>query len=166
MYIIKSSESKENSTSKIEEMFSGLKHQKSKRFYVILLLLRRIMFVSLLICVTFISPFVLVCLLCVIQIAYFLMIVLLRPFIETKNNIIEITNEVFFSFFLGCLIYFNEESLWKSTITNAYIYMLTANNFAVLGIVLGRLIWWSNVVSIIIQVSKYLKAKWSTPISR
>ena len=137
-FIYKTKEEEPRGESKLEEMFNGLKHQRMKRYYMILLLLRRIVFVSLLICATFISPIVLVCLLWAIQIAYFVVIIILRSFIEIKDNIIEITNEVFFLFFLGCLGYFNEESRWKSTITNAYIYMLTANNFAVLGIVIVR----------------------------
>ena len=123
---------------KLDEAFSGVQPDRKHRLSVALLLARRIVFVSLLVCAKAVSPFVLTCVLWAMQLVYFTSVCVLHPFVETKDNVIEVVNEVFVSVLLWLLTYLNTDDRWTSTLTNLYIYLLMTNNFVVLGIVLGK----------------------------
>ena len=66
----------------------------------------------------------LVGILSIIQFCYVIWIIVLRPFSETKGNIIEIINELFFIVLLGSLVYLNSEENWNATNTSIYQYSL------------------------------------------
>ena len=122
----------------LEEFFRGIQQNKRHKFYVALLLLRRFLFVILLITWLFISSRVLTIVLSLIQVIYILNLSYWRPYEETKGNLIEILNEIYFGFLVLFLAIVNTEDEWNSTKTNTYMWVLVSNTFVVLVIVLGK----------------------------
>ena len=121
-----------------EEFFRGIQQNKIHKFYVTLLLLRRFLFVILLITWLFISSRNLTIVFSIIQVLYILSLLYLRPYEETKGNLIEILNEIYFGFLVIFLAVVNTEDKWNSTKTNTYMWVLVSNTFVVLVIVLGK----------------------------
>ena len=122
----------------LEEFFRGIQQNKRHKFYVTLLLLRRFLFVILLITWLFISSRVLIIILSLIQVVYILNLWYLRPYEETKGNLIEILNEIYFEFLILFLAIVNTEDEWNSIKTNTYMWVLVSNTFVVLVIVSGN----------------------------
>ena len=122
----------------LEEFFRGIQQNKRHKFFVTLLLLRRFLFVILLITWLFMSSRILIIVLSLIQVVYILTLSYLRPNEETKGNLIEILNEIYFGFLLLFLSIVNTEEKWNSTKTNTYMWVLVSNTFAVFVIVLGK----------------------------
>ena len=122
----------------LEEFFRGIQQNKRHKFYVALLLLRRFLFVILLITWLFISSRVLIIVLSLIQVIYILNLSYLRPYEETKGNLIEILNEIYFGFLVLFLAIVNTEDEWNSTKTNTYMWVLASNTLVVLVIVSGN----------------------------
>ena len=121
-----------------EFFFRGLRQDKKYKFYVIALLLRRFAFVMLLItCQSLLSRFLII-ILVVIQIIYVVYIIYTRPYCEVKGNLIEILNELYFSFLLSILIAFNSENNWNTFKTDTYMWLLTSNTFIVFLITCGK----------------------------
>ena len=123
---------------KLEEFFRGIKKDKKHRFYVILLLLRRTIFVTLLITWTSVSSRILTSVLTVIQVFYVACISYLRPCVEIKGNLIEILNELYFGFLILFLAIVNNEGEWSSNKENSYMWILVSNTFIVFLIVLCK----------------------------
>ena len=122
----------------LEEFFRGIQQNKRHKFYVALLLLRRFLFVILLITWLFISSRVLTIFLSLIQVIYILNLWYWRPYEETKGNLIEILNEIYFGLLVIFLAFVNTEDEWNSIKTNTYMWVLVSNTFVVLVIVLGK----------------------------
>ena len=120
------------------EFFRGIQQNKRHKFYVTLLLLRRFLFVILLITWLFISSRALTIVLSLIQIVYILNLSYLRPYEGTKGNFIEILNEIYYGFLVLFLAIVNSEFEWNSTKTNTYMWVLVSNTFVVLVVVLGK----------------------------
>ena len=121
-----------------KSFFRGIKQNKAYKFYVMLILLRRFWFVILLITWLFISSRVLTIVLSLIQIIYILNLSYLRPYEETKGNLIEILNEIYFGFLVLFLAIVNAEAEWNSIKTNTYMWVIVSNTFVVLVVVLGK----------------------------
>ena len=122
----------------LEEFFRGIQQNKRHKFYVTLLLLRRFLFVILVITWLFISSRVLIIVLSIIQLLYTLNLSYLRPYKEIKGNLIEILNEIYFGFLLIFLAIVNTEDEWNSIKINTYMWVLISNTFVVLVIVLSK----------------------------
>ena len=122
----------------LKEFFRGVQHNKRHKFYVTLLLLRRFLFVILLIAWLFMSSRVLTIVLSWIQFFYILSLLYLRPHEETKGNLIEILNEIYFGFLVLFLVIVNTEDKWNTTKINTYTWVLISNTFVVLVILLGK----------------------------
>ena len=86
----------------------------------------------------FISSRVLIIVLSLIQFVYILDLSYLRPNEETKGNLIEILNEIYFWFLVLFLSIVNTEGEWNSTKTNTYMWILVSNTFVVFAIVSGK----------------------------
>ena len=121
-----------------KSFFWGIQQNKSHKFYVTLLLLRRFWFVILLITWLFMSSRALIIVLSLIQFFYILSLSYLRPYEETKWNLIEILNEIYFGFLVLFLAIVNIEDEWNSTKTNTYMWVLVSNTIVVLVIVSGK----------------------------
>ena len=81
---------------KYREFFSGLKKTKPWQLYITVWLCRRLLFVLLIISISPNSQLLALQILSVIQLLYFIYVVAQRPYIEAKDNLIEIINEFFF----------------------------------------------------------------------
>ena len=122
----------------IGELFSGVKMQRKTKLYIWVLLIRRLVFIVLLINLTMIpSPF-LIGILTLIQLFYLVYLVVIHPFKETKCNIIEIVNEMYYILLLSSLIYLNSKQKWKSVLITIYSTIITSNSIVVLFIILSK----------------------------
>ena len=128
-------ESKHN---KIGEFFWDIKDNKKSRFYVTMLLLRRLVFVTLLVTITSVSSRSLIGTLIFLQFLYGGYIAFSRPYREAKGNFIEIMNEVYFTLFLSTFMAFNYEDDWTSFKTSVYIWVHVSNFVMVFLIVLSK----------------------------
>ena len=108
------------------------------RLYTPFLVLRRTSFVIFLIIFSFASSRCLLGILIWIQILYICLLLILRPFSTTKSNIIEIFNEWIFFGLLSTLIFLNTEDNWTPTKARAYIWIMWANSFIVLMVILAN----------------------------
>ena len=128
----------ENNHNKLEEFFRGIQQERRHRFYTVLLLLRRFVFIILLITWTWIPSRVIIVILTSLQVAYIIYLTYIRPFQETKGNIIEILNEFYFIFLLLFLAFINTEVEWNSTKSNIYMWVLISNTIVFFLIVFGK----------------------------
>ena len=129
----------EDNHNKLGEIFSGVKMQKKHKLYVVALLIRRALFVLLLVVLSSVSSQVLIGILVFIQVVYTVLISYIRPFSETKGNIIEIINEIYFLALLSSLIYLNSENDWNNIRTNIYSWFLTSNTIVIFFIIFGKI---------------------------
>ena len=129
----------EDKHNKLGEIFSGVKMQKKHKFYVVALLIRRTVFIVILITSESISSRATIGVLSGLQLGYLIFLAFIRPFEEFKCNAIEIMNEIYFLFLLSSLIYLNTEDNWNQSITNSYIFFLTSNTIVAFLIVFGKI---------------------------
>ena len=128
----------ENEHNKLEEFFRGLQFDGKHRFYTTVLLLRRLIFIVLLITWSSISSRALIIILSLIQVGYIIYLSYIRPYKNLKENLIEILNEFYFWFLLVYLIAINTESEWSTLKENIYLYVLVSNTLVIFMIVLGK----------------------------
>ena len=114
----------EGQHNKLNEFFSGLKINKRHRFSVAILLIRRLFFVAFLFVCYSVSSKVVIGVLSLFQLCYLIYLILIRPFIEIKANIIEIVNETIFLFLLSSLFFLNTENDWTPTIAIVYMQII------------------------------------------
>ena len=129
----------EGQHNKLGEFLSGVKSQNKFKFYVAMLLTRRILFVLILIWAVSVSWRYVVISLVVLQAIYLSYIVLLRPFTNLKWNSIEIINEVYFITSFSILIYFDEESKWNQTVISIYVWLISSNSMITFLIIFSKI---------------------------
>lgn len=122
------------------EMIRGIRNTRKAKFYTVALLLRRIVFVTALISLKSYSKYTILTSLAIFQVIYFVRIITMLPYENQVENLVEITNEIFFIILSGSLFYWNTEDVWKGSAADGYIIILVANNAAVLSIILGKFI--------------------------
>ena len=123
----------------LKSFFRGIKFDKKYRFYVTVLLLRKLLFVSVLISWVSISSRTLIIILSIIQVFYAMYVFYIRPYEDSKGNLIEVLNEIYFSFLIIFLSVINTENEWDSTKTSAYMWVLISNQLMIFLIVLSRI---------------------------
>ena len=74
----------------------------------------------------------------ILQWIYFLFHLAQRPFEATKDQILEIVNELFYCFLVWFLIHYNSESKWTDSLADAYIWIMISNNAIFLLITIGK----------------------------
>ena len=131
---------------KIGEIFRGIKMQKMSKLYVTILLIRRVIFIAFLITLVFLQPWIVISILSLLQLWYLILLIAVRPFESKKNNIIEISNEIFFIFLFSSLIHFNSEKDWNSQITQIYMWIMTSNSFVTFLIIMSK---WAILINIV-----------------
>ena len=129
-------ESKHN---KLGEFFNGLKMQRRFKLHAFMLMLRRIVFVVLLLTLNSVASRLLIGVLAFLQLIYLAYVWFMRPFRQFKDNLIEIVNEIYFLLLLSALIYFNVESYWNSTSTSIYMWSISSNTMTVFLITISKL---------------------------
>jgi hypothetical protein len=130
----------ENLHNKLEEFSTGLKKNKSARVYSVMLMTRRILFVTWLIVFNYFDKIIVISIMAVIQTGYLTTLLLVRPFEEKLNSVIEILNEFFFSFLLGVLFFMNSEAAWTGFRSSMYIWIMMANSIVLVLILAGNLV--------------------------
>ena len=116
--------------SKIKELFADLKPKSIPKGFNVFLLTRRILFVTLLICFQWLPKIALMCIFLVLQFGWAVSICIFRPLTNTKDNIVEIYNEILFTTLVGWLTCLENESDWTSPLTYAYLaLMMSAGAF-------------------------------------
>ena len=138
----------------LKEFFSGIKHGNYSKLYSTLLLMRRMVFASILIFGQSFSNIGLICPMIIIQFAYLLNLVIVRPYKLAKDNIIEIVNELFYFLLIFILSYFNSKDRWSSIIENAYLIIILGNSVTIILIMIGKRFL---VISFFIDWFKLLK---------
>ena len=93
-----------------------------------------------------------------VQLVYLPTIVYLRAFKKVTDNIIDTMNEVYFLVFLIILIFYNIESHWDSSTSDAYLYLIISNSCVILTLMLGTPIH-SHLASVIIIIIQKIKKK-------
>ena len=128
----------ENEHNKLGDFFIGLKSQKKFKFYITLLLVRRLLFVTFLICLVTVNSKVLIGTLSFFQTIYIGYIIIARPFKEIKANLIEIMNEIYFFLLFGSLIFLNTQSDWNTDYSLIYMWVLASNSMAIFAVVFSK----------------------------
>ena len=136
----------ENSYNKIGEVFNEIKEGKKFKFYITMLLIRRFLFVSVLITLASANSRLITGILSFLQLMFATYVFILRPFISFKTNAINIINEIFFFVLLSLLIFWNVEGDWTSTKITIYIWILASNNILTFWITLSK--FWITMYSL------------------
>ena len=134
LYIV--DESKHN---KLGEFFNGLKMQRRFKLHAFMLMLRRIIFVVLLLTWDSVASRLLIGVLTFLQLIYLAYVWFMLPFWQIKDSLIEIVNEIYFLLLLSALIYLNEESYWSSSATSIYMWSISSNTITVFLITISKL---------------------------
>ncbi|CAI2381489.1 unnamed protein product [Moneuplotes crassus] len=124
--------------SKCGELVAGLKNTKLSKAYTTLLISRRIMFCTWLIMFEYLGNSIIVCGMLCMQTCYTLYMLIVRPFEDKTNSLIECINEVFFTCFLIYLLRFNSVSTWNDKSSSMYILSMVCNNLIVVTIVFSK----------------------------
>ena len=106
---------------KLSEFFNGFKAKKNCRIWIVILLIRRLFFISILILLSSVNSKIIIGVLAVFDAINIIFIIWMRPYEESKDNFLEIVNRFLFLTLLGSLIYYNSERDW--TVLVAYMYM-------------------------------------------
>ena len=141
-FIIKYKNSNQDSPDKRDKfahLFNGVSPSKKARLYVAALLLRRIIFVTLLITIEPVSSVLVISIWLGFQVIYFAFVIFIRPYKLVKWDIIEIINETYFLIMLASLLKYNSISNWERTPTTVYTWFITSNSIIGFIIIFSKL---------------------------
>ena len=110
-----------------DEFYYKLKDTKRARIYTSLFLAKRLIFVSWLAFFQFLPVFVKVLVMLIVQIAYSIVALIIRPFSHVRNNIVEIINEFSFTVLLAGLLRYNTEDDWSNIPEKVYLAIFVSN---------------------------------------
>jgi cysteine-rich repeat protein len=123
---------------RVEEIFVGLKKNQMSRIYQIILMLRKLIFIMWMILFRFLpkTPYLLIP--SIYQLGHIIFIIAVRPFEKTKDNIIEIFNEIIFTVILSGINYLHSKENWRGQFIDAYVYLIMAPGIFISLISLGK----------------------------
>lgn len=120
------------------EFYADVKNKRWARLYTALLLARRFLFVIAIIFLAVAGTQWIFGVLLGTQIVYWVALVVLRPFEEAKNNLVEITNETFYFVFIVLMLFLTSEEKWTESMTKLFLGLMTANTLIVTLISFGK----------------------------
>ena len=120
-----------------KEFLTGVKETRMSRLYPTILLLRRFLFIGLLIFGQSLNSFELICPMIIIQLAYLVNLAIVRPYKKVRDNVIEVTNEWFYLVLISLLSHFNSKDRWISAIENIYFGIILSNSMSIIFILIG-----------------------------
>jgi cysteine-rich repeat protein len=132
---------KKNLNVHFEEIFSGLKKTSFARCYQLLLMLRRFILIFWMIWLDSMPSFLHLMFPGLYQLLHFCVIVFVRPFSHSKDNIIEVFNELIFTSVLWSVVYLNKKEKWSNITTNAFVYLLMVPGVFMLAVTISKLPW-------------------------
>ena len=134
----------------LKEFFSGIGDKRNARLYPTFFLIRRLIFVAWLIFGKSFINIILISPMIIIQVVYLANLILVRPYRQVRDNIIELTNEWFYLVLISLLSYFNETDRWISIVENAYYGIILGNSMIIILILTGiyNFNWRTNIIPI------------------
>ena len=117
----------DQSHNKLGELSSGVEDSIACRLHLAVFLVRRALYLFLLVGLKDLSSQIVIGIITVLQLMYAIYMIILRPYKEVVLNTIEIANEVFLFLLILLLNFFNQEDQWNSLITSIYIVIIVLN---------------------------------------
>jgi hypothetical protein len=108
------------------------------RTYQIVLILRKVVLISWMILFKFTPVNIFLIISAGYQLLHFCYIIVIRPFSTVKDNLIEVFNEIIFTFMLFGFIYLNREERWEHIFTDAYVYLIMAPGMFMILVTLSK----------------------------
>jgi hypothetical protein len=125
---------KDSINPKFGEFFNGLKHTKIAQLYFGVFILRRFTSVLWVITGASLPKMIRIYIFAPIQVATCGYTLIVRPFDNFKDNLVEAVNDVYYVGFSAFLIFINEESDWSDNLANNLTFVLLMNTLIVTGI--------------------------------
>jgi cysteine-rich repeat protein len=138
LYVKKLKNNNESSDSRTEELFSGLKKSKYSRIYNLLLLARKFVMLTFVICFQFLPTTYYLIYTSLLQLVHLIFVAIVRPFSRVKDNLVETTSEMIFFVMVTGLIYFNEKDKWSDEIITTYAILIMFPGFFVWVLSIGK----------------------------
>ena len=113
--------------STFEELFRGIKADRMSRLFSFFQLIRKVIFVILLVMCTFIGTETMKSILIVWQILYLILLWKLLPFVDKVGNLIEIINESVFLILLIVIFFIKSKDDWNTSLTDIYSLIILGN---------------------------------------
>ena len=124
----------------LKAFFNGLKNQVKARLYSTILLLRRIFLTTFLIIGSSISSLGIIIPMMIVQFVYLSLFIIVRPYNWVKDNVLEITNEVYYFVMITLLVHFNSDSRWTGTAETLYFCLIVANSITIVLIMISKIL--------------------------
>ena len=107
-----------------DEIYDGFKDSKASKLYTSIFIIRRFMMASIIVFLRNANIWARCWIFMLVQASYLTYAIIVRPFEETKDNIIEIICEASFTFICIFITICNEESRWFKGLDQILIYSL------------------------------------------
>ena len=138
-----------------KEFFSDLKDKSWPRLYLTIMMSRRAIFAILLIMGKDLCSICLVIPLILIQALYLTHLIIIRPFKEIGDNLLEIINELFYSLLITLLVHFNSVSRWTKSVESLYLFLIIANSFWSVLLIISKISIWYILGSILVKLQYF-----------
>jgi hypothetical protein len=112
----------------IAQFFSGIKNTAPCRFFSTIWLFRRISFVTTIMVFDRSNYLIVIGILFGTEISYILFLCIQRPFILARDNICEISNELFILASIVFIVFYNDEGNWSELVNVIFLGMLMLSN--------------------------------------
>ena len=122
-------------TKYLAEIYDGLKDNHASKLYMFIFLLKRFLMAAVIVFMRDINVWIRCISFTVIQFCVLIYLIIVRPFDDKKNNIIEPINETACLILCITITIFNDESRWFDGLDGYLIYLLV-----VVGILIGVII--------------------------
>ena len=123
-----------------KELYLGLKTTPSAGLYPLMVIFRRVIFVTWLVCFEWLHVEVIVSLMIVVQGVCLLLIALLKPYKTVKDNLFEFVNQLIYAIILSILILFNGTDWWSTLVTTACVWLMMFPSYLLTILTLSKLI--------------------------
>ena len=117
----------DQSHNKLGELSSGVKDSIACRLHLAVFLVRRALYLFLLVGLKDLSSQIVIGIITGLQLMYVIYMIILRPYKEVVVNTIEIANEVILFLLILLLNFFNQGDQWNPLITSIYIVIIVLN---------------------------------------
>ena len=127
--------------SKFDELFRGVKQSRQAYMYNVVLITRKLLFITWLLCMEWAPPILVVCVFATMQLIYTLWWIYVRYFVIVKDNVVEIYNECIYLVLLVILVYFRKEDRWNGVLIYLYMALMISCGLFLLVVSLGRKVY-------------------------
>lgn len=129
----------ERNSYKFSEFFAGLKLGKRSKFFVPYQMIRRIIYVFVLIWSDYLfSIITVIVIILVFEAINAFIIAKIKPYKENSDNLVEMVNQMFFITYTASQFYLNSEEIWDELKASIFIYVLMANNCVIAIIMISK----------------------------